>query len=444
MGGEGSYNAKDHVYTHADGTQQSMSEENAAGLLTGAENAPAMSLVVEKKEEDKAGVAKEAASELAKAKTEMDLDQLKAKMQGDQFEKLASALNLGEQSFDGPMPINIEGQKDLVASKVLALLKSKEDQLKPFASALSNAMGETVAPENVDELVAQIYAVSILRKAENDFKAKYPRFSQFQERVSGYQLRYEVKLNKFYALNSSFISSPPDFDEKYKKFEEENPVAKTDEKEKAADPDREAKIKALKNSFLGNILVALGFIKKDEFGQIIDGEQPLLAGIIGLFGGGAIVGNAYEDMVKDLDGKYKGMAIAFQEKARKSFLSLSNKKVEAGAGGTASAEQTEVPQFDNEKFAKVLSGATPMPDKGLKLKSHFDVPAGQKLALDLSKGGEIILPKGSSFRKADGTQESAITEDKTFKEHPVEIAGQIPKGVRFNSKVQFKLETKEV
>lgn len=440
MAGEGSYNAKDHVYTHADGTQQSMSEENAAGLLTGAENAPAISLVVEKKEEDKAGVAKEAGEELAKAKTEMDLDQLKAKMQGDQFERLASALNLGEQVFDGSMPINIEGQKDLVASKVLALLKSKGDQLKPFASVLSNAMGETVSPENVDELVAQIYAVSILRKAENDFKAKYPRFSQFQERVSGYQLRYEVKLDKFYALNSSFISSPPDFDEKYKKFEVENPVAKADEKEKAADPDREAKIKALKNSFLGNLLVACGFIKKDEFGQIIDGEQPILAGIIGLFGGGAIVGNAYEDMVKDLDGKYKGMAVAFQEKARKSFLSLSNKKVEAGAGATVS-DAGDVPQFDNDKFTKVISGETPMPDKGLKLKSHFDVPAGQKLALDLSKGGEMILPKGSSFRKADGTQESAITEDKTFKDHSIEIAGQIPKGVKFNPKVQLKLET---
>ncbi len=256
---EGSYDARNHVYTDAEGNQQSMSEENATGLLAGAESGPAMSLATEKKESHQAEVAREAAQDIAKTKTEMDLEQLKAKMGQDQFERLASTLNLGEQSFDGPMPINVEVQKDMLVAKVGALLKPKEDQLKSFADVLSNATGEKVAPADVDELVSQIYAVSILRKAEGDFKAKYPRFDQFKVQNPDYQLRYEVKLDKFFALNTSFLSSPPDFDEKYKKFEEENPAAKPEEK--PADPDREAKIKALKNSFLGNILVALGFLK---------------------------------------------------------------------------------------------------------------------------------------------------------------------------------------
>ena len=123
-----------------------MSEENAAGLLAGVENGPAMSLAEERKESREADVVHDAAEDVAKAKTEMDLEQLKLKMGQDQFERLASALSLGEQSFDGPMPINVEAQKDLIAVKVLVLLKPKEDQLKAFADVLSNATGEKVAP----------------------------------------------------------------------------------------------------------------------------------------------------------------------------------------------------------------------------------------------------------------------------------------------------------
>lgn len=382
-----------------------------------------------------------AAPAAVKDQTARDLEALRGSIGGlEQFKKFVEMVNMKDESFTGKIPVDIAKHQVDLAAEVLKVLQPKSEGLKEFATLLNQE------PEKVAGFVASLSAVSILQKVKSHFEEKHPRFAEFKTDPP-YAVSYKAVVNGFNDFAISYTSDPEGFEAAYNaKFPAPQVPEAAASDAKAAPTAEEAQIKdnaeAIEKTFLGKMLLSLGLVKVEEggFGAVVTGKNGIAAFIIGLFGGGALLkGSVYEDMVKDIPGKYQPMLTAIKEKASTSPLSLKR----TAENRTAEVASGELKPMDASEFGKLVAAKGPIDEKGIKLTEEYPIPDGKKLKVDLS-AGEIVLAKGLELT-VDGKPVTAVDSDKVIKRNPgdipVVLSGKLPKDLVIKGKPIFELVT---
>jgi hypothetical protein len=434
---------------------------------------------------------KEAKKESVTAKTSEYLKGLKDSI-GKDFEGLVGLVDFDGEVFEGEVVGgDFMKQKEVISGEVLKKLNAKAEEqgysfgdLADLINFVWGLQGE--APLDVDSLkfIADVYTTSMLQSVDAGFKEIYPLFDVLPSKDKC-KIGYKISVANGGVSFLTEFKGDEAFEADYKKLEEEAGISrdvsggssdkkegekpkeekkpeeksaqmladdkKAEEEKKKADEElisKEAKIKALKGSFLGGALAFLGIVKNDEWGDVIDGNNWLAGLLVGMFGGGSLLANdPVPGAIENLDDKNKLLAQRAMEKARGSLFSLSKIKV-----GTISAEEAKKLKdarstYDGDKFKALIAGKMDrdrkIPDEGVRLGVDFPVKDGDKsgtLAVNLKNGGEMILPPKSTL-VVDGTTEVAGDGEKPYKDREIKITGTIPKGTVFKGKVGFELVT---
>ncbi|OGJ42864.1 hypothetical protein A3B60_04045 [Candidatus Peregrinibacteria bacterium RIFCSPLOWO2_01_FULL_39_12] len=425
------------------------------------------------------------------AKTSEYLKDLKDSI-GKDFEGLVNLVNFEGEVFEGEVSGgDFMKQKEVVSKAVLEKLKVKMEEQGLLKEDLDNLINfvwglHGAAPLDVDSLkfIADVYTTSMLQSVEDGFKEMYPLFDEKLTGGDKYKIGYKINVANGGVSFLTEFKGGEAFEADYKKLEEEAGISrdvssksgekkegekpeedkkseeksaqmladkKADEEKKKVDEElisKEAKIKALKGSFLGGALAFLGIVKNDEWGDVIDGNNWLAGLLVGMFGGGSLLANdPVPGAIENLDDKNKLLAQRAMEKAQGSLFSLSKIKV-----GTISAEEAKKLRdarstYDGDKFKALIAGKMDrdrkIPDEGVRLGVDFAVKDGDNsgtLLIDLKNGGEMIIPPKSTL-VVNGETEIAGDKEKPYKGSEIKITGTIPKGTLFKGKVGFEFVT---
>ncbi|MFH1534221.1 MAG: hypothetical protein ABID64_04810, partial [Nitrospirota bacterium] len=161
------------------------------------------------------------------------------------------------------------------------------------------------------------------------------------------------------------------------------------------------------------------------------GKAPLLALFIaGLFGY-KIGGETYNGAIDFLPDKFKEKAKEFERKARNSRYSAKayekknpRKTPEVGKGAldvTADLFQDAIKQNS-------------IPAKGVKLGEDYSLKKGETLEVDLTGGGQVVLPQGSKAY----VNGKLSNPGETYKNVKITFSNTIPKGTVITGKVDLK------
>lgn len=433
---------------------------------------PFVKLKVEVKAAKAAGhveTKQETGAQLVEVKTQMDLEVLKNKMAKD-FEDLEAAVSLEGKSIEGnPSAVSfsistITLDEKALSKEVLKLLDP--GKLKVLSDKLEQATGLKIKAEDADDLLAVIYANSIVAETKRVFNKRYSRYNEFITHLPkpmdmSRSTPFEVKFGKGVGFAVVLKVENTEFDNAYNGYLSANPTAKEAPKSSTAQEENlKARAKVLQDSFAGKALSWLGLVKlekvpegaseqnksaiakrnQDAYAAALSGENTFAKWVVWLLGGGAMLDGGGEDIaasLKDMDPKHAAIVAGLQKQARALPFSLEKaaQKAKPLEGGVAGEEFEAV---DKGNFDEIVKDNKKMPEKGLKLKEAFEFGA-QKLILNL-KGAEIILPKGTSVRRADGNLETASDADKSFKDTELVLIEQLPAGTVFRGKPVLKLE----
>lgn len=405
--------------------------------------------------ETKAAAAAEVGHDTQAALTEtvagQQRDALRKALEG-QLNTLINPLKLVDKTFSGNVPGDLnflnDSNKSELRAEVLEQLKGLNlDNIGEFAKTYMR----DVPVDEAKNLIAEVFVVDSLKEIETKFKTQYgEHFEAFVKANPSYKLMYDLKIDRFGKRNVAFVSSPDDFDAKYKKFAEENATDKKTEQAKTpeaaeAEADEIARAKAIENSFLGGLLKTLGIVEVDkttgkaDFREVVNGGNWFGALVVGLFGGGDLLNNkkAYSEMVDSLGEKYKPMLKGIEEKARRSPFALKDKKPTAPVDA-AQGEGEPYDEVDDDKFALFVAKSETPPEKGVKLNEDYVVEPGKILKADLNLA-EVIIPKGKTLSLEGETDQTATADNITIKGRELKIKDKVPAGIVFTGKPVFEL-----
>lgn len=415
----------------------------------------------------------ETGTQRVELKTQMDLDALKNKMAGE-FEALVAAVSLGGKSIEGsPSAVNfstITLDEKVLSDKVLKLLDL--EKLKNFANKLKQATGVEIKAEDADDLLALIYANSIVAKTKKAFTDRYSRYNEFLTNLpkpvtlSPEKFPFDVKFGKGVDFDVVLKVENTEFDNVYKEYIAANPKAKEAPKPPTAQEENlKARAKVLQDSFAGKALAWLGLVKleeapegktededakvirlkrnQDAYAAAINGENTFAKWVVWLLGGGAMLDGGGEDIaasLKDMDPKHAAIVAGLQKQAKALPFSLDKAaqkvpRLESVAGG-------DVDSVGEIKFGEIVKDNKNMPERGVKLSEGYKVEVAQKLTIDLS-GGEMTVPEGqpiSVWNNGKSEVKTIAKDDKPFKDTTLVLIGQLPVGTTFKGKPRLKLD----
>lgn len=404
-------------------------------------------------------------------KTQMDLDALKNKMAGE-FEALVAAVSLEGKSIEGsPSAVNfstITIDEKVLSDKVLKLLDL--EKLKNFADKLKKATGVEIKAEDADDLLALIYANSIVAKTKKAFTDRYSRYNEFLTNLpkpvvlASEKFPFEVKFGKGVDFDVVLKVENTEFDNVYKEYIAANPKTKEAPKPPSAQQENlNARAKVLQDSFAGKALNWLGLVKleeapkdetddakalrlkrnQDAYAAALNGENTFAKWVVWLLGGGAMIDGGGEDIaasLKDMDPKHAAIVAGLQKQAKALPFSLDKAalkvpRLESAAGG-------DVDSVGKTKFEEIVKDNKGMPEKGVKLSEGYKIEDSQKLTIDLS-GSEMTVPEGQSISVWNNGKSEVKTiakDDKPFKDTTIVLIGQLPAGTTFKGKPRLKLD----
>lgn len=450
------------------------SPTDAAGAEVKADSTGLLKAVEVAKVSAKVEAKQETGVQLVEVKTQMDLEALRNKMAQD-FETLMAAVSLDGKSISGrstTLAVSFEtiglseGEFDKEVLKLLNL-----EKLKLFADKLKQATRVEIKAEEADDLLAFIYANSIVAKTRSAFSTRYPRCKEFIESINlakakmpAFDFPFDVKFGKGVDFDVVLKVENNEFDKAYSEYIAKNPEAKEVPKPPSAQEENlNARAKILQDSFAGKALSWLGLVKLEEvpegaseqdkaaiakknreaYAAALNGENTFAKWVVWLLGGGAMLDGGGEDIaasLKDMDPKHAAIVAGLQEQAKALPFSLDKAaqkipRLESAAGG-------DVDSVGETKFGEIVKDNKSMPEKGVNLSEGFKVGDSQKLTIDLS-GGEMTVPEGQSISVwSNGKSENqTITKDsKPFKDTVLVLIGKLPAGTILKGKPVLKLD----
>jgi hypothetical protein len=400
---------------------------------------------------------------LAEARTQFDLEALKSKLGVDKFGEFLKATSLDGQKYSRSISkdkLDFLDDSYLIslAGEILASLEGKGD-FKSLAETLGADESE------VKEVISNIYARSFLKMVKAEFDEAYPRFSEFVASnpagIDFKDMRFDISPNAQGGAKVD-LNIPEGVKTAYETYVKTHPVEVPKKPAGEADepkaPEDEATIKArqakerderiaeLKKSPIGKLLGMFGFNEviegKTGFEKIIDNESPLGSFILGLFGYSALAGGGYEGIVDMLPKEFQDKVKKWEKKARESKF---------GSRALEEAAEKSLAVLDASGLQEIIKGKKPFPEKGFKLKSEYSLGvSGRAKALKVNltkgKGGEIILPEGSSLRIDD--QPVSVEKGKVRKydssDNILTFNDKIPVGTVFKGEIEFTEVKEEV
>ncbi len=334
--------------------------------------------------------------------------------------------------------------------------------------------------KSVMAIVSMGFANSFVNKGKEGVKTKYKHLDEFLKTDAGKAFSAENIDAKFKYDSKAGVSvdlaGSDKFETDYAEFAKTKPVEdqKPVDAAKAAEAlPVEQRVAYLAASPIGKILKMFGYGKKVDgvdnagFKKVLDGSDPLVAGILVFLGFGEKLGlGSFDELVGSLPdvGGLKANLIKMHEQAKKNpkfgVAGVDESKLKLGEV-QPKAPMYEV--YDEVKFLeKVKKGEALDPAKdGIKVDKELKLGEGDKpknVKVDLSSGGEIVVDGGNEGVKlvvngkdvsvAKGTvlrlgKDSADGEIKA-KGGVAVLSGTIPVGVVFTKTCKLSEEKVEV
>ncbi len=388
-------------------------------------------------------VRRETGQGLAESKTKMNLNELETQLGADVFKEFLTATNLEGADFA------LEVFSDDVNFESTSLVNglsgriehemAKKTGLEKFATYIN------VKPEDMEDVVTEIYVRTFLNGVKTEFDQKYPGFADFIKEVkpNKFPINFTIKPDKDGKAVISF--SVLKEEAKYQEWKVKKGITDTKKPEEgakgqdsAAGKEQEAAIAEFAQTKLGK---AFGFLK-DENGKSLlqrmaEGGGLFGAIVAGIFGFSKASGGVWESIVGMLPPGIKEKALAIQERARKTPLSA-----EASSAGADGAQEN----MDSAHFREIAAKGSVSLEKGIKLTEDYVVSAGGKKGLQISlssnRGGKMILPEESSVVMDGKTVKVEKGKTRTYDSNDtasafLSITGRIPKGTIFQGDIAF-------
>lgn len=332
--------------------------------------------------------------------------------------------------------VNSKQVADALSAEVLAVLNSKSNEvaLNDIKAYLLKVRKIEITTEEIKALAVSVYAGPLLHMAKGG-SILYPRLSEYAKAMKIKDTGVEAELS-YHArgeIRVKYTSKDPDLFKKYKKWEKTN-KSKDAGKAKPTESISKPELDRFAKSPLGKIFGHLMGGKngdKNWIDLMREGKPPPLALFIaGLFGY-KIGADAYGGAVDMLPDKFKGRLKSFERKARNSRLSAKHyakKHPRKSAAVGVGAESLDA------KFFATAIEQNSIPKKGLKLSEDYVLKKGETLVVDLTGGGQVVLPKNAKAY-VDG---NLSDPGKVYKNVRITFSNTIPKGTVITGKVDLK------
>ena len=354
---------------------------------------------------------------------------------------ITGKLDLGGKVFEVPFEkINSKQMVAELSAELLPVLNLKSNaSFFNGIHEMSKVYNIDIKLEEVKELVARVYAGTMLHKAKltSSIYSSIPKYAKAMK-MKDTGVKAKISLDASGKIKVEFTSKDPNFFKKYWKWETEK-GSKNKTKAKPKESISKPELDRFAKSPLGKIFKFLRVesVKKGEKGKtwlelIQEGKAPPLALFIaGLFGykiGAEMYGGAI-DMLPD---KFKGRLKKFERRARNSRYSA---KSYAKKSPRKTSEVGKGAESVNAKYFADAIKYNSIPKKGIKLSEDYSFKKGETLVVDLAGGGQVVLPKGKDKAYVNG---ELADPGKVYKNVKITFSNTIPKGTVMTGKVDLK------
>lgn len=348
-----------------------------------------------------------------------------------------SNLDFGGKTFEVSFgKTSLRAELLTLSAAILPVLDSKKNtEVVKRVMGILKGLNIDMKLEDLKPIAASVYAKNLLDKAKDQLKKDYPRLSAFIKAKGIKDVELKAKLSSDAAgnLKVEFTSKDPTLFKKYQKWAETNKPddsAKKKPKEKKETVSQK-ELDRFAKSPLGKIFKFLrGEGNKTWLQLMRDGKAPLAFFIAGLFGY-KIGGEMYKGVTEILPAKFKSRMKRFERRARSSKLSAKAYAKKSPRKAPAVGSKAEV--LDANFFTTAIEQNS-IPAKGVKLGEDYKLKRGETLAVDLTGGGQVILPAGAKAYVNGKLSDPG----KVYKGEKITIIGTIPKGTVFVGKMVFK------
>ncbi len=365
------------------------------------------------------------------------------KASGERLEKAKMFFKLSSLDFGGKTFEITFGKASLKAmlttmkANVLGVLDSKKNK------AMLEGVIKMFKIGNVDMkladlklIAAGVYGKGLLDSAKKHLNDKYKHLSAYVKAKNLKDLELKAKLSTDAAgkLKVEFTSDDPQLFTKYKEWvktykPQSTPGQKPDTgKEKVSS----AALARFAESPLGKLFKHWKEGDKNMLELMQAGKAPLLALFIaGMFGYTGVSQGTFAGAV-DMTGEHKGKFMKYAKRARASRLGAIayNKKHPKKTPAANAAEPV------NAKYFADAIEQNSIPKKGLKLSEDYVLKKGESLVVDLTGGGQVVLPKGGKTRAYVDSE--LADPGKVYKNVKITFSNTIPKGTVITGKVDLK------
>jgi len=340
-----------------------------------------------------------------------------------------SGIEFKNETFKVVFPL--ENEKSVVAElsgKIEKLLDKESNNGKFEKLKKMGEIGSFFPDKDIKSVVAIVYAKDFVDKAKVEFRKEFSHFEKFVAEKKIKDLNVECNIVhdatgkykfKFSTENSRVIKD-------YKEWAKKNvKTTKKSAETVAKNPD----IEEFAKSPLGKIFKFLkGEGGKNWLQLMAEGKAPIAVFIAGLFGY-KIGADAYGGVVDMLPAKYKNKIDDLQKMAGGSRWSAKAYAKKRPKGKEVAGKVQGV----NKKFFEYAVKDNDVPKGGMRLDVDYKLLAGEKLEMDLSGGGKVVLPKGIKAN-VNGALSNA---GETYTSGKVVFKNLIPKGTVFTGKIAF-------
>ncbi len=364
------------------------------------------------------------------AQTRRDLSLLKSTLQTGGFSLKGKTF---EVDFGGTFVRDLTG-------KIETLMKAKGNDalVKRF---LAIAKVANFKEEEAFEMTSRLYATEISLKARAKFNDRYKDFKTYltEKKLNANDLKCNIEQDakgeytfKFKMTDQKVLDGHAAWWNKRSEAQKAKAKAAAG-KEKVKGQIPPAELERFSKSPLGKLFSHWKEGGKNMIQLLQAGKAPLLALFIADLFGYKEIGGGTASSFFSMTGKHEGKFRRYAKQAADSKLGAKafNKKHPRKVTEVGKDAQKVTAEF----FGDVIDQNN-FPAKGLKLESGYKLGSGETLSVDLTGGGQVVLPKGGKTRAY--VDNELADPGKVYKNVKIKFSNTIPEGTVFVGKVVFK------